>query len=187
MSAYQATYTGRLVYPYEPERSEFAIDDIAHHLALVNRYCGASPQPYSVAQHSVLVAKYSGKWALEGLLHDAAEAYLQDLPQPVKQGQWQYMQAEDAMFAEIARQYELSDEDECWETVRNADHRVFSAEVTSMMRNPSVYALHPNPIPEHVVPMHWELAENEFLETFHRLWRARHDAMYVGSRSQRAA
>lgn len=80
------TFTGRLVYPLSPTTDVIAIEDIAHHLSLVNRFGGATKEPYSVAQHSVLVSLCCDPAdALHGLLHDASEAYLGDLITPLKQ------------------------------------------------------------------------------------------------------
>jgi hypothetical protein len=67
-----------------------SIEDIAHHLAQINRYTGACSRPYSVAEHSLLVerigaargARTSLRLAL--LMHDAHEAYTQDLSTPAK-------------------------------------------------------------------------------------------------------
>jgi uncharacterized protein len=80
------TFTGRYVNPLELDPSDIDIRDIAHHLSIINRYTGASPEPYSVAQHSVLGAHYFGsrKMKLAFLLHDSAEAYFNDLASPVK-------------------------------------------------------------------------------------------------------
>lgn len=48
------TYTGRKFYPLDPRPEDVCIEDIAHALALVNRFGGHTRVPYSVAQHSVL-------------------------------------------------------------------------------------------------------------------------------------
>ena len=78
--------SGRYVSPLDMRPEDLDIRDIAHHLSQVCRYTGGTPFHYSVAQHSVLVSQYftdrDGK--LAGLLHDAAEAYLNDLASPVK-------------------------------------------------------------------------------------------------------
>lgn len=72
---------------------DIRIQDIAHHLALTNRWTGATRRPYSVAEHSLLVAEIlerehgitSPSVLLAGLLHDAHEAYTGDLSTPMKQ------------------------------------------------------------------------------------------------------
>jgi len=68
----------------------FDIRDIAHHLALINRFTGATTRPYSVAEHSLLccdIAERKGSSAtlqMAALMHDAHEAYTTDLSSPAK-------------------------------------------------------------------------------------------------------
>lgn len=79
------TFTGRQFWPIDPRPEEVSIVDIAHSLANQCRYAGHCKSFYSVAQHSVIVSQICDpKDALWGLLHDAAEAYLVDLPRPIK-------------------------------------------------------------------------------------------------------
>ena len=66
------------------------IREIAHALAQINRFTGHCKRPYSVAEHSVLVAGIaasegaSSSAQLAALLHDAHEAYTGDMASPVK-------------------------------------------------------------------------------------------------------
>ncbi len=79
------TYTGRKVSFSDPRPEQFAIEDIAHALSQVCRYAGNSRIFYSVAEHSLRVAaRLPPELKLAGLLHDAAEAYLGDVPKPAK-------------------------------------------------------------------------------------------------------
>lgn len=79
------TYTGKVFDIFHPKPESICIEDIAHHLSQINRYTGATPFPYSVAQHSLLVSRLcEPHYALFGLLHDAAEAYMGDIPAPWK-------------------------------------------------------------------------------------------------------
>lgn len=59
----------------------FDIEGIGAALAKINRYAGRTPQPWSVAAHSLLVYELSGRkpWAL---FHDAHESILGDLTAP---------------------------------------------------------------------------------------------------------
>lgn len=67
-----------------PSPASVRIDDIAHALSMLCRFAGHTTF-YSVAEHSVRVAELLGPpLVLEGLLHDAAEAYIVDVPSPVK-------------------------------------------------------------------------------------------------------
>lgn len=85
------TYTGVYVDPLNLDPETVKIRDIAHALAHQCRYSGHTRRFYSVAQHSVLcairVAELGGdvELQLEALLHDAQEAYLQDMPRPLKE------------------------------------------------------------------------------------------------------
>lgn len=71
--------------PIEPTVEMVNIYTIAHALAQKCRFNGQTIEFMSVAQHSLLVSYHCDlKDALWGLLHDASEAYLVDLPRPVK-------------------------------------------------------------------------------------------------------
>lgn len=83
------TYTKKFVNPLDLKPEDIDIEDIAHHLACINRFVGALRTPVSVGQHSVGVSRLIRGWAgpeygLYGLLHDASEAYLGDVSKWVK-------------------------------------------------------------------------------------------------------
>lgn len=83
MSAIKTTFTGKVVDVLNMQPKDFDIRDIAHQLALTNRFGGASKVPTNVAQHSVyvaqMVAAQGPEVQMQGLLHDASEAYLGDI------------------------------------------------------------------------------------------------------------
>lgn len=78
------TYTGKR-FDYENlDINNVVIQDIGHSLANLCRFTGHC-KFYSVAQHSVHVAELvSPELKLTALLHDATEAYVKDLPRPLK-------------------------------------------------------------------------------------------------------
>lgn len=79
------TFTGILFDVANPNPINVDIIDIAHGLAHVCRFGGHTSSFYSVAQHSVMVSTLVPKHlARAALLHDAAEAYLGDVPTPIK-------------------------------------------------------------------------------------------------------
>lgn len=86
-SPFIITYTGKKFHYVDIKPDSIDIRDIAHSLSHLCRYTGHTNMFYSVAQHSLLVSeKMPGGAAkkLVGLLHDAAEAYTNDLASPLK-------------------------------------------------------------------------------------------------------
>ena len=75
--------------PY-PVLSGVTIEGIAHALARINRYTGNGDQVYTVAQHSLMVARAvravesNPHAARSALLHDASEVVTSDIPGPLK-------------------------------------------------------------------------------------------------------
>lgn len=82
---YLHTRTGRKIDITKVKPEDIEIEDIAHALSQICRFNGHTSCFYSVAQHSVRVSmSVAPPFALEGLLHDAAEAYLGDMVRPLK-------------------------------------------------------------------------------------------------------
>jgi len=83
------TFTGNKLDLLHPDPHLISIIDIAHALSNLCRFTGHTCTFYSVAQHSVHVAKVVSKISppltRAALLHDASEAYLGDVSTPLKQ------------------------------------------------------------------------------------------------------
>lgn len=83
------------------------IYDIAHSLAHLCRFGGHTSEFYSVAQHSnhcyELCKEPELRMAM--LMHDASEAYLIDVPRPVKVKLDNYKEIEDRLMTVIAEKY----------------------------------------------------------------------------------
>lgn len=121
------TYLGRCFWPLDPRPEDIDIRDIAHSLSMQCRFNGHCLTFYSVAQHSVMVSRVVdpelAKW---GLLHDASEAYLCDLPRPLKRLMPAYMPAERTIMKVVAERFGL--DVERFEEVREADNRMLATE-----------------------------------------------------------
>lgn len=79
------TYTGKRFPLFKPTVDDVCIEDIAHALSLLCRFTGHCKRFYSVGLHSYLASVLVSKeHALEALLHDGAEAYVNDLSRPLK-------------------------------------------------------------------------------------------------------
>jgi len=102
--SYITTYTGKHFDPIEPESSLIDIRDIARALSMICRGNGQVTSFFSVAQHCVNCAmeaearKLSRRVILACLLHDAAEAYLSDVPRPLKPFMPQYLEVEERLL-----------------------------------------------------------------------------------------
>lgn len=79
------TFSGIYVNVLDLKPENILLEDIAHALAMQCRFAGHVREFISIAQHSVNVSKHvPEEHALWGLLHDASEAYVTDLPRPLK-------------------------------------------------------------------------------------------------------
>ncbi len=82
----QVGRTGRAFPLLNLEPGRVNIEDIVPALSRICRFNGHTEHFYSVAQHSVHVSSLvPKKYRMEALLHDAAEAYTQDIPTCWKQ------------------------------------------------------------------------------------------------------
>lgn len=124
---YLETYTGVKFTPMSPDPDQIRIEDIAHSLSNLCRYAGHCREFYSVAQHSILVAELcSQENRLWGLLHDASEAYLADIPRPVKIHLPEYKRIESDVLAAVAVAFDLP-----WpipDEVKDVDDRILKTE-----------------------------------------------------------
>ena len=108
---YYKTYTGDTCNPMIPETVTPNLIDIAHHLSMICRYAGGTQDFYSVAQHSVHVSQlmemdgYDRAAQLDGLMHDASEAYLGDMLAMLKDNMPAYRKWEDDLTARINKHF----------------------------------------------------------------------------------
>lgn len=83
--SYIATATNKHFYYLDVRIEDIDIQDIASGLANECRFNGQMENFYSVAQHCVYASYLvEPEFALEALLHDSSEAYIKDLPSPLK-------------------------------------------------------------------------------------------------------
>lgn len=127
--------SGRYVNPLDLQPDDVAIDDIVHALSNQCRFSGHTRTFYSVAEHSVRVAYllrdagHPMNVVLWGLLHDAAEAYLVDLPRPLKHHPGfgdTYRAVEAHALSAITRRFGLVPDEPA--AVKHADLRLLATE-----------------------------------------------------------
>lgn len=119
------TYSGKMIDPLSPKESDICIEDIAHALANQCRFGGHCREFYSVGQHSCMCAYVAMLRGVSNvalaLMHDAAEAYLVDLPRPIKARMPLYAEAESAWFSAIASRFGIDVEADKEEVMRIDD------------------------------------------------------------------
>lgn len=105
------TYSGNHINVFQPEEHVFLIEDIAHGLSNECRFGGHTAVFYSVAQHSVLCSKMGrgDNQKFDMLMHDATEAFLKDIPRPIKGKLINYKEIENKLTKELANEFGFSE------------------------------------------------------------------------------
>lgn len=126
------TWTGMQVNYLNPSTDQIEIEDIATALSRESRFAGHSMHFYSVAQHSVVCSSIvPDELALEALLHDAAEAYLKDIPSPLKCLLPDYQKIEERFDRVIRKRFCLPEAHS--DEVKNADQVILVTEMRDLL------------------------------------------------------
>lgn len=170
-AAWIQTHSGRRFCPTNPNPDAIVIQDIAHALSMQCRFSGHSKYFYSVAQHSVLVSYIcDSQDALWGLLHDASEAYLVDVPRPIKRsGKMQaYIDFEHKVQEAVCRRFGLPMEEP--PSVKKADTALLYTEARDLM-SPfhSDWEQKVDPLPFLIEPWEHDKAKDRFMKRFFEL------------------
>lgn len=167
------TYTGIAYDLQNPDPNSINLPDVAHALSQINRFTGHTREPYSVAQHSVLVAGIlqdqgeSTGVIRAGLLHDAHEAYIGDVSSPVKRalGEW----SRESPFSELEERHALAMQTRfrfvpCAK-VKRADLIALVTEARDLMGPPpKPWGIDVQPLRGKIWPMSPETARTRFLD-----------------------
>lgn len=164
------TYTGRKLHPLALRVEDVDLRDIAHALGNQCRFAGHTKAFYSVADHCVRVSHVCDPAdALWGLLHDASEAYLTDIPRPLKclPEFAAYREAEVCVMATVCAAFGLPPEQP--ESVSRADVTLLVTEARDLMA-PLHADWHHTPgngfavLPEKIIPLTPGGSEWRFLQ-----------------------
>jgi len=161
------TRSGRMLDFLNPDPDAIDIRDIAHALALTNRYGGHTAQPYSVAQHCVLCSIVAPRGLeLQALMHDAQEAYTGDVPKPLKNVLPDYRDVEDRIERVVRKKFGLPKRFD--PRVKAVDSRMLVTEAQQLgfLWWP---ALDAEPFDLNVRPWSWGWARRRFLDRFKEL------------------
>lgn len=166
---WQQVFTGRQFWPIDPRADEVDIRDIAHALSLQCRYAGHCERFYSVAEHSVLVSHVVPReLALMGLLHDATEAYVIDVPRPLKPFLTGYAEIERNVWIAIADRFGLPHD--MPREIKDADNAVLLKEAEEIMKpHPAPWCIPGRPAKVKINCLAPGGAERLFLARFNEL------------------
>lgn len=128
------TFSGTMVDLKNLDPKTIKVEDIAWGLATEYRYGGHTvPSLITVAQHSVEVAVRVAKGApveyqLAALMHDASEAYIRDMPRPIKSLLPDYQKLERYVMEKVCERFEIDWNVMDSETIKKADMDEFWCE-----------------------------------------------------------
>lgn len=173
------TASGALVDPIRLLPEDVNPEDVAHALSHQCRFTGHTREFYSVAEHSVRVTRWvqgEGGSVEEqkcALLHDASEAYLVDLPKPMKQDSYfgkSFRGAETRAMNAIADRFGLPRA--LPELVKVADLVLLATEVRDLMPQHRAFEKWKvfEPVPEQIKPWRPLKAREKWNSHFERLF-----------------
>jgi len=164
--AWITTFTGHKFHFLNPQPEEVFIEDIGHALGNLCRFGGHSKKFYSVAEHCLLVSDMlPTELELSGLMHDASEAYVIDLPRPIKYSIQGYRDVEDRIAKVIQDRFGLTTSD----LIHQADNIALSTEASSLMANTKDWALLSVPINTELLCLSPMGATEAFMKRFYYL------------------
>lgn len=174
MEPYIETYTGLRVYFNDIHKDIISIHDIAHSLSQICRFTGHTKEFYSVAQHSVLVADAQTTLPEKraGLLHDATETYVNDLPSPLKActDLGDYKNLENRFHHVINQKYKVNDG--MTPNIKKADLAALFTEKRDVLNKPSDWGWGHDIIPfdDIIIPLGPKEAKALFIKRFIELF-----------------
>lgn len=166
------TRSGKAWHFADPRVEDVSLFDIAHALSNLCRFGGHTAHFYSVAEHSVYVSMVvPPQFALQGLMHDATEAYVVDVPRPLKHMLGSaYAELEDNAWRVVAEKFSLPYELD--PSVKAADNSVLLAERDALLQTPPIewlWARDVEPAPVKIECLTPRVACEFFLRRFYEL------------------
>ena len=173
------THAGLYVNPLDLQPEQVLTEDIAHALSNQCRYTGHTETFYSVGEHVVRCTRWLReqgapledlRWCL---MHDASEAYLVDIPRPLKVDPYfgkAYRGAEDRAMRVICDVYGLPHK--MPDAVKEADMKLLATERRDLMPPNGQWAILDgiDPIPGEIKTWRPRRARVDFLDEFARLF-----------------
>jgi hypothetical protein len=142
------TYTRKAFDVLQPNVHDVELTDIVVSLSHTCRFNGHCREFYSVLQHSAIVAERMAEWNFHAntdlerhknavrraLLHDAGEAYISDIPRPVKSYLCNAKVIEGRVLSVIHEAFGVRKDDEADAIIKFLDNKVLITEARSLLR-----------------------------------------------------
>lgn len=171
------TFKGGYFNFLDPQEDQINIRDVAHALSNTCRFGGHCREFYSVAQHAVLVSKLVDVTNIElqwdALHHDDGEAYMGDVPTPLKQLLPDFKKIEDGVELAIVKKFKLTNK--YAGEVKVADLQALMLERDALLPDDrdgfewTCFRGVPRPDYYKIVPLAPKEAEHLFLDRFYEL------------------
>ena len=178
------TYTGKLVWPLSPRAEDVDVVDIAHNLAISCRYGNSLLEPYSNAEHSIIMSLYVPEpFRPEALLHDADEFIIPDMVHGLKHSSdpafyaamEEYRQAGRRWLDVIFLRFGVTSTTESRAVIKEYDNRIVLDETAALSPRPEFYRGKPDlrdlrPLGANIAALPWRQAQHVFLRRFAELF-----------------
>lgn len=180
------TTGGQAINLLEPDPDTIDLEDIAQSLSRLCRFNGHTRIPYTVAEHSIMVGYLmlylhprNREAFLWGLLHDAAEAFIGDIPRPVKRLFSGVREMESRLMKAICKKFGLDYPCPWRESLKQCDNRALLWEAQAFMKskgqgygvNSTVkidfHLVGGNPLLKYEPPLLEKHISNSFLDAFY--------------------
>ena len=164
------TASGRMFWPLDPRADEIFLEDIAAALSKQCRFAGHCTTFYSVAEHSVHVHDIAQRCGANetmrraALLHDAAEAYVVDVPRPLKPFLAGYAEIEHRIESCVEERFGLAPGSIRHGAIKHWDNVALSTERRDiMLPAPKPWHQLPDPMATRIIGWEPDFARDAFL------------------------
>ena len=151
----------------DPDPAVMNPEVIAHALANLCRFNGHVLTFYSVAEHSIMVSEeVPHVFAMAGLMHDAAEAFIGDVTSPLKHMLPDLKVIENRIMQRLGERYKF---DPCIKIVKWVDRQVTATEKRDLMYDGTPWEDYPRPLDRRIKPTTRMEAFSAFIRRFTEL------------------
>jgi len=133
ISPFIITFSGKEFHYLDSSKQPFDVSDMAHALSVESRFSGHCKTNWTVGQHLLAGYRYSlkqgkRKKAIAMLFHDAQEAYMKDIPTPLKSLIPEYKKIEKEISTNLYKWVGLKIDDSFCKKIKEIDNLLYDNE-----------------------------------------------------------